>query len=48
MTSERHVLQVPDGDLEELRSRLRGTRWPQPWPRQGTGDEWEAGAGEKT
>ena len=37
------MLRVPDGDLEELRSRLRGTRWPRPWP-AGTGDDWEAGA----
>jgi pimeloyl-ACP methyl ester carboxylesterase len=43
MTSERSVLRVPDADLEELRARLRGTRWPQPWPAQGAGDGWAAG-----
>ncbi|MGH3233155.1 MAG: epoxide hydrolase family protein [Streptosporangiaceae bacterium] len=37
------MLRVPDADLEELRSRLRGTRWPRPWP-AGAGDGWEAGA----
>ncbi len=46
MTSERHVLQVSDGDLEELRSRLRGARWPRPWPRQDTGDKWQVGTAE--
>lgn len=46
MTSERHVFQVPDGDLEELRSRLRGARWPRPWPRQDTGDKWQVGTAE--
>ncbi|WP_420031547.1 epoxide hydrolase family protein [Streptomyces sp. cg28] len=34
------VLQVSDGDLEDLRARLRATRWPEPWP---TDDGWEAG-----
>jgi pimeloyl-ACP methyl ester carboxylesterase len=37
MTSERHVLQVPASDLEELRLRLHGARWPLPWPGQDTG-----------
>lgn len=37
MSSERHVLRVPDDDLVELRSRLRVTRWAQPWPRQAAG-----------
>ena len=46
MTSERHVLQVSDGDLEELRSRLRDARWPRPWPRQDTGDKWQVGTAE--
>ncbi|GAA3220588.1 epoxide hydrolase N-terminal domain-containing protein [Nonomuraea helvata] len=46
MTSERHVLHVSDADLEELRSRLSGTRWPQPWPRQEAGGDWLAGTSE--
>jgi p-hydroxybenzoate 3-monooxygenase len=33
------MLAVSDDDLQDLRSRLRRTRWPTPWP--GTG--WEAG-----
>ncbi|MGH3169615.1 MAG: epoxide hydrolase N-terminal domain-containing protein, partial [Trebonia sp.] len=43
MTGERSVLRVPDADLEELRSRLRGTRWPRPWPAQDGDDGWAAG-----
>ncbi|HEX8008396.1 MAG TPA: epoxide hydrolase [Trebonia sp.] len=43
MTRERPVLRVPDADLEELRSRLRGTRWPRPWPGQDAGGGWDAG-----
>jgi pimeloyl-ACP methyl ester carboxylesterase len=46
MASERHVLRVPDSDLEELRSRLRGTRWPAAWPGQGAGAGWQAGTDE--
>jgi pimeloyl-ACP methyl ester carboxylesterase len=46
MTGERHVLRVPDSDLEDLRSRLRGTRWPTSWPRQDADARWEAGADE--
>ena len=30
---------VPDADVEDLRSRLRGTRWPVAWP----STSWEAG-----
>ena len=30
---------VPDADVEDLRSRLRGTRWPIAWP----STRWEAG-----
>jgi pimeloyl-ACP methyl ester carboxylesterase len=30
---------VPDADVEDLRSRLRGTRWPVAWP----STRWEAG-----
>lgn len=43
MASERHVLRVPDAELEELRARLRRTRWSQPWPRWDTGGDWLAG-----
>jgi hypothetical protein len=32
LASERPALRVPGADLEELRSRLRGTRWSRPWP----------------
>jgi pimeloyl-ACP methyl ester carboxylesterase len=46
MTGERHVLRVPDSDLEDLRARLRGARWPTSWPRQDAGAGWEAGADE--
>ena len=48
MTSARHVLHVPDAELEELRSRLRRIRWAAPWPGQdqpGKGD-WRAGTDE--
>lgn len=33
------VIEVSDADLEDLRARLRATRWPEPWPV----DSWEAG-----
>lgn len=33
------VIAVPDADLDDLRSRLRRTRWPDPWPAPG----WSAG-----
>ncbi|HTU72477.1 MAG TPA: epoxide hydrolase N-terminal domain-containing protein, partial [Trebonia sp.] len=46
MAGERHVLRVPDCDLEDLRSRLRGARWPTSWPRRDAGSGWEAGADE--
>src|SRR6202044_14406 len=46
VTRERPGLRVPEADLDELRSRLRGTRWPRPWPRQGTAGAWEGGAWE--
>lgn len=49
MTGVRHVLQVPDAELEELRSRLRRTRWAAPWPGQvqlGKGGDWRAGTDE--
>lgn len=34
------LLQVGDADLEDLRARLRATRWPTPWPLE----PWRAGA----
>jgi pimeloyl-ACP methyl ester carboxylesterase len=43
MTDERSILHVPDADLEDLRARLRGTRWPQPWPPQEGDGGWAAG-----
>ncbi|MDQ0810665.1 pimeloyl-ACP methyl ester carboxylesterase [Streptomyces sp. B3I7] len=33
------VIRVTDADLEDLRARLRATRWAEPWPLDG----WEAG-----
>jgi pimeloyl-ACP methyl ester carboxylesterase len=39
MTEFQYVLDVPDADLEDLRARLRGTRWAKPWPV----GAWEAG-----
>lgn len=33
------VIDVPDAELQDLRARLRRTRWPTPWPTTG----WEAG-----
>ncbi|MFJ9348421.1 epoxide hydrolase family protein [Streptomyces sp. NPDC101237] len=39
MTSTAPVISVSDADLEDLRARLRATRWPEPWPVDG----WEAG-----
>lgn len=36
---DRPLLAVPDDDLEDLRARLRATRWARPWPVQG----WRAG-----
>ena len=43
LTGERPALRVPGADLEELRSRLRGTRWSRPWPSQGADGGWRAG-----
>ncbi|HEX6448913.1 MAG TPA: epoxide hydrolase [Trebonia sp.] len=43
MTRGPSELRVPDADLDELRSRLRRTRWPEPWPPQDAGSGWEAG-----
>ena len=39
MTSPQHVLDVPEAGLDDLRARLRGTRWAKSWPV----DAWEAG-----
>src|SRR5918996_4405663 len=33
------LIALSDADLEDLRARLRATRWPTPWPLEG----WEAG-----
>ncbi|MFC9097418.1 epoxide hydrolase family protein [Streptomyces sp. NPDC057072] len=33
------VIKVSDAELDDLRTRLRATRWPAPWPIDG----WEAG-----
>jgi pimeloyl-ACP methyl ester carboxylesterase len=32
MINHQHALDVPDADLDDLRARLRGTRWAKPWP----------------
>jgi pimeloyl-ACP methyl ester carboxylesterase len=39
MTEQAPVIQVPQADLDDLRSRLRRTRWPTAWPMSG----WDAG-----
>ncbi len=39
MTDLLHVLDVPEADLDDLRARLRGTRWATPWPVS----PWQAG-----
>jgi hypothetical protein len=36
------VLQVPEADLQDLRARLRNTRWAKTWPIAGT---WDIGTG---
>lgn len=40
MTDNQPLIAVTQTDLEDLRARLRNTRWPAPWPVDG----WEAGA----
>lgn len=40
MTDHQPLIAVSQTDLEDLRTRLRNTRWPAPWPVDG----WEAGA----
>jgi Epoxide hydrolase N terminus len=37
--SETRVINVSDRDVDDLRRRLRDTRWPTPWP----STSWEAG-----
>lgn len=37
--TETPLFDVSDSDLDDLRDRLRRTRWPRPWPTEG----WEAG-----
>lgn len=38
------MLDVPQVELDDLRARLRGTRWPRPWPVE----PWRAGADDAT
>jgi pimeloyl-ACP methyl ester carboxylesterase len=38
-SSTRPLLDVPDADLDDLRGRLRNTRWARPWPLE----PWQAG-----
>jgi len=35
MTDHPPLITVSDADLEDLRARLRTTRWPTPWPVDG-------------
>ena len=44
--NDRPVLRVADEELEELRSRLRGTRWPGSWPSSPGEMRWRPGADE--
>ena len=37
------LIEVPESAWEELRSRIRATRWPQPWPMDGWGAGTEPG-----
>ncbi|CNE06282.1 Epoxide hydrolase [Mycobacterium tuberculosis] len=39
MSDDGPLAAVPDEELADLRSRLRRTRWPEPWPETG----WDAG-----
>jgi len=39
VTDVRPLIEVPAADLDDLRARLRGTRWARPWPV----DAWQAG-----
>nr|WP_311736727.1 epoxide hydrolase [Kineococcus radiotolerans] len=36
------LVEVPDAELEDLRARLRSTRWAAPWPAPGR-EPWQAG-----
>ena len=38
------MISVSEAELDELRARLRATRWPTPWPVE----SWEAGTEERT
>jgi pimeloyl-ACP methyl ester carboxylesterase len=38
-TQPQQLLDVPEAELDDLRARLRGTRWATPWPLSG----WDAG-----
>lgn len=38
------LISVPESELEELRRRIRATRWPHPWPMTGWGAGTEPGA----
>ena len=38
-TQPHHLIDVPEAELDDLRARLRGTRWATPWPLGG----WDAG-----
>ena len=37
------LIAVPDSELDELRRRIRATRWPRPWPMTGWGAGTEPG-----
>jgi pimeloyl-ACP methyl ester carboxylesterase len=39
VTERPRLLDVPEAELDDLRARLRGTRWAKPWPLTG----WDAG-----
>src|SRR5690348_17331404 len=37
------LIAMPDSELDELRRRIRATRWPRPWPMTGWGAGTEPG-----
>ena len=39
VTGPQPLLDVPESELDDLRARLRATRWAKPWPLRG----WDAG-----
>jgi pimeloyl-ACP methyl ester carboxylesterase len=43
MAPQRHTVHVPDHELDDLRDRLRRTRWPTPWPATSSGTGWDTG-----